>query len=186
LPFPSLICPVRAHRSISCTAGAPPPSSQGSIAPPPFSKRPRVRTRGEYPSHAFISPSIAPVPVQLLTGVNRATARPFLPRSAFSGAPCWFYAHGCVRCVALNVPDSLPKPLSPAVAAPLVSGEPSPRDRAAPPHSCPAPGRWILGVYSRLGGLDFSRAYLISALRSRSDRSSLSPSPAPLPLGPAG
>jgi hypothetical protein len=40
-----------------------PPLTRGSTAPPPFPKCPRVRTQGEQPSHSFISPSIAPVPV---------------------------------------------------------------------------------------------------------------------------
>jgi hypothetical protein len=71
------------------------------------------------------------------------------------------------------------------VAVPLVSGETPPRDRAAPPCSCPATGCWISGVRLRSSGLDLIGADLILALRSRSDRSSLSPSPAPLPLGPA-
>jgi hypothetical protein len=52
-----------------------------------FSKRLRVRTRGEHPFHAFISPSIAPEPAQLLIGVSCAAAGLFPPRSAFSGAP---------------------------------------------------------------------------------------------------
>jgi hypothetical protein len=81
--------------------------------------------------------------------------------------------HGRVRCVALNVPDPFPKPL-----------EPSPRDRAVPPRSCPALGCWISGVRPRSDGLGLIRADLTSALRSRSDRSPLSPSPTPLPLGP--
>jgi hypothetical protein len=62
----------------------------------------------------------------------------------------------------------------------------SPRDRAAPPRPRPAASRWISGVCPRSDSLDFIRAGLISALRSRSDRSSLSPSPVLLPLGPAG
>jgi hypothetical protein len=63
------------------------PLTRGSIAPPPFSKRPEVRTRGEHPSHAFISPSIAPESAQLLTGVSCAAAGLFPLRSVFSGAP---------------------------------------------------------------------------------------------------
>jgi hypothetical protein len=74
------------HRSSFCS-GAPPPSTRGSTAPSPSSTRPRVRTRGEHPSHAFISSSIAPAPAQLLTGVSCAAAAPFPPRSMFSGAP---------------------------------------------------------------------------------------------------
>jgi hypothetical protein len=111
VPFPSLLRPVRAHRSISCAAGAPPPSTRGSIAPPPFSKRLGVRTRGEHPSHAFISPSITPAPTQLLPGVSCAAAEPFHLRSL--APPGRFYAHGRVRRVALNVSNPFPKPLDP-------------------------------------------------------------------------
>ena len=78
---------VHAHQSSSCAVGAPPSSTRGSTAPLPFSKRPRVRTRGEHPSHAVISPSIIPAPAQLLARVSCAAAEPFLPRSVFSGAP---------------------------------------------------------------------------------------------------
>jgi hypothetical protein len=113
VPSPSLLRPVHAHLSSSCAIGAPPPSTQGSTAPPPFSKRPGVRTRGEHPSHAVISPSIIPAPAQLLAGVSCATAKPFLPQSAFSGAPCRFCAHGRVRRVALNMSDRFPKPPEP-------------------------------------------------------------------------
>jgi hypothetical protein len=85
VPSPSLLCPDHAHRSSSCAVGAPPPSTRGSTAPPLFSKRPRVRTRGEQPSHALNSPSTTPEPSQLLAGVSCAAAQPFSPRSALSG-----------------------------------------------------------------------------------------------------
>jgi hypothetical protein len=42
-------------------------------------------------------------------------------------------AHGRVRKTARNAPELFPKPLEPAVASPLVFGEPSPWDRVAPP-----------------------------------------------------
>jgi hypothetical protein len=113
VPSPSLLCPVHAHQSSSCAVGAPPSSTRGSTAPLPFSKRPRVRTRGEHPSHAVISPSIIPAPAQLLARVSCAAAEPFLPRFAFSVAPCRFCAHGCVRRDVLNVPGSFPKPPEP-------------------------------------------------------------------------
>jgi hypothetical protein len=87
VPSPSLLRSVHAHRSSSCTVGAPPPSTRGSTAPPPFSKRPGVRTRGEQPSHALNSPSITPEPAQFLAGVSCAAAEPFTLRSVFSGAP---------------------------------------------------------------------------------------------------
>jgi hypothetical protein len=165
---------------------SPPPSTRGSTAPPPFSKCPGVRTRGEQPSYAFISPSIALVPAQLLTGVSCAAAGPSPPRSASSGTPCRFYAHGRVRRVSLNVSDPFPKPLEPHRGRP-------PRLRralATKPSGATAhmsgPDCWISGVRPRSDGLGLIRADLISDLQSRSDRSSLSPSPAPLQLGLAG
>jgi hypothetical protein len=84
-------------------------------------------------------------------------------------------AHGRVHHVALG----------PHRGRPLVSGETSPRDRAAPPHPCSVADCWISSVRLRFGGLDLISADLISTARSRSDHSPLSPSPAPLPLGPA-
>jgi hypothetical protein len=87
VPSRSLLRPVHAHRSSSCAVGATPPSTRGSTAPPPFSKHPGVRTRGEHPSHVVISRSIIPAPAQLLAGVSCAAAEPFLLRSTFSGTP---------------------------------------------------------------------------------------------------
>jgi hypothetical protein len=84
-------------------------------------------------------------------------------------------AHGCVHHVALNMPNHFPKTLDPRRGCSPRLREPSPRDRAAPPRSCPATGCWILGVHPRFGGLDLIRADMISALRSRSGRSPLSP-----------
>jgi hypothetical protein len=83
--------------------------------PPLFSKRPKVHTRGEHPSHAFISPSIAPKPAQLLTGVSCAATGLFPPRSVFSGKDrtVVFCTHSRVRRVTLNKPDPFPKPLEP-------------------------------------------------------------------------
>jgi hypothetical protein len=163
-----------------------PPSTRGSTAPPPFSKCPAVRTRGEQPSHVFISPSITQCPcncspelVAPSRDLSHRGLRPLVP-------PCRFCTHGRVSHVALNVPDPFSKPLDPRRGRPLVSGEPSPRDRAASLCSCPAPGCRISGVRPRFDGLGLIRADLISALRSGSDRSSLSPSPAPPQLGPAG
>jgi hypothetical protein len=85
--------------------------------------------------------------------------------------------HGRVFHVALNTHDPLPKPLEPHRGRPLVSGETSPQGQAAPPRPCPAIGCWISSVRPRSGSLDLIRADLISTLRSRSDRSPLSPSP---------
>jgi hypothetical protein len=48
---------------------------------------PGVRTRCEQPSHALISPSVAPAPAQFLTGASCTVVEPFPPRSVFSGAP---------------------------------------------------------------------------------------------------
>jgi hypothetical protein len=71
------------------------------------------------------------------------------------------------------------------VAIPLISGETSPRGRAAPPHPSPVACRWISGVRPRSSGLDLIRPNLILTAQSRSNRSPLSPSPAPLLLGTA-
>jgi hypothetical protein len=71
---------------------------------PSFSKRPGVRTRGEHPSHAVISPSIIPAPAQLHAGVSCAAAEPFLPRSAFSSAPVSvLHPRSCSSCRAERV-----------------------------------------------------------------------------------
>jgi hypothetical protein len=103
---------------------SPPPSTRGSTAPPPFSKHPEVRTRGEQPFHAFISPSIAQCPrncspelVAPLRDLSHRSLRPLVP-------PCRFCAHGHVCRVALNVPDPFPKPLEPHCGRPLISGDP--------------------------------------------------------------
>ena len=179
MPFPSLVYPVRAHRSVSCAARAPQPSTRGSIAPPPFSKRPGVRTQGDHPSHAFISPSITQSPRNCSPELV-APPRDFSHHGLRSLAPsCRFCAHGRFCRVALNVSDPFPKPLEPRCGRPLVSSEPSPRDQAVPPRSCPAPGRWITGVRPRSNGLGLISADLISALQSKSDRLLSSPHPCP-------
>jgi hypothetical protein len=168
-----------------------------------FLAQPEPRRRGpEAPSHPRRSPSVpefalkvSTLPMPLFRQVSRSRSHPrhcsselVAPLRDFShrglrslAPPCRFCAHGRVRRVALNVFEPFPKPLEPRRGCPLVSGEPSPRDRVAPSRSGPAPGCWILGVRPRSGGLDFSRTDLIPALRSRSDRPSLSPSPVPLP-----
>jgi hypothetical protein len=92
---------------------SPPPSTQGSTTPPPFPKHPEVRSRGEQPSHAFISLSIVPVPAQFLAGVDprrrsppRRVLHPLVPS-------CQFCAHGRVRQIALSTLELFPKPLEP-------------------------------------------------------------------------
>jgi hypothetical protein len=186
LPFPSLVCLVRAHRGVSYAAGA-------------------RRRRPEAPPHPLRSPSILEFALEVsnLSMPLFRQVSPQCPRNCSPELvapprdlshrglyplvpPCRFCAHGHVRRVTLNVPDPFPKPLEPHRGRPLVSGEPLPRDRAAPPRSCPVPGCWISGVRPRSEGLGLIRADLISALRSRSDHSSLSPSPMPMQLGPAG
>jgi hypothetical protein len=83
--------------------------------------------------------------------------RDFFHRSLRSLAPpCRFCAHGRVRRVTLNVSDPFPKPLEPRHGRPLLSGEPSPRDQAAPPRLGPDPGRWISDVRLSSDGLDFN------------------------------
>jgi hypothetical protein len=93
--------------------------------------------------------------------------------------------HGRVRRVALNVPNPFPKPLEPRRDRPPCLR----RALAAGPSGATAlmsgSGCWISSVRPRPDGLGLIRADLTSTLRSRSGRSPLSPSPAPLPLGPA-
>jgi hypothetical protein len=165
-------------------------------------KEPR-HCRPEDPSHPHCSPSIlefalevSNLPMPLFRQVSpqspcNCSPELFVPPRDFFhyrlrslAPPCRFYAHGCVRRVALNVPDPFPKPLKPCRSRP-------PRLRRAlttRPSAAlmSAPGSWIPGVYPRSNGLGLINVDLILALRSRSDRSSLSPSPVPLPLGPAG
>jgi hypothetical protein len=156
LPFPSLVCPIRAHQSISCAAGAPLPSTRGSIAPcrsPSVSEfalevstlsMPLFRQVSPQNPHNCSSELVAPP-----QDFSHRGLRSLVP-------PCRLCAHGCVRRVALNVPHPFPTLLEPHRGCPLVSSEPSLWDRAAPPRLCRAPGRWILNVRPRSGGLDFS------------------------------
>jgi hypothetical protein len=104
--LPGLRSPERFLRSQS-----PPASTRGSTAPPPFPKRPRVRTQGEQPSHAFILPSIAQCPhnsspelIRAAVSPPRRVLRPLVP-------PCRFCAHGRVRQIALSALELFPKPL---------------------------------------------------------------------------
>jgi hypothetical protein len=93
-------------------------------------------------------------------------------------------AHVRVCQTALNAPKLVPKPLEPRRGQPprlrraLDAG---PSDATAP---VSAPSRYISGVRPRSGDLDLTRADLIAALRSRSNRPSLFPltrAPAPRP-----
>jgi hypothetical protein len=134
-----LVCPTHAHWSISCAARAPPPSTRISIAPPPFSK----------PLEFALEVSNLPMPLfhqalpLRLRNCSLELAAPpqnLSHHGLCSLAPsCWFCAHGRVHRVALNVSDPFPKPLEPHHGRPLVSSEPSPRDRAAPPRLGLAP-----------------------------------------------
>jgi hypothetical protein len=92
---------------------SPPPSTRGSTTPSLFPKRPGVRTRGEQPSHVFISPSIAPVLAQLLTGVSCAVVGPFHRGLCPLVPPCRFCTHGRVRQISLSALELFPKPLEP-------------------------------------------------------------------------
>jgi hypothetical protein len=91
-------------------------------------------------------------------------------------------AHGRVRHVTLNVTDPFPKPLE------LRQGRP-PRLRRAlaagtSGASTPMSSLRLLDLERRseIWRLDLTKADLISALQSRSDRSPLFPSLVPLPL----
>jgi hypothetical protein len=65
------------------------------------------------------------------------------------------------------------------VAVPLISGETSPRGRAAPPHPVPVIGCWISGIRPRSGGLDLIRTVLISIVRWGFSSSTRSAHPRP-------
>jgi hypothetical protein len=182
LPFPSLVSLVRAHRSTSCAAGA-------------HRRRPEGPPHPHRPSSALefaLEVSNLPVPlIQPLLPFCPRNSSPELIRAAISPprhVPRSLVllrrrgAHGRVRQIALSALELFPKPLEPRRGNPPHLR----RDRAVPPHPRPATSSWISGVCPRSGGLELIRADLISALRSRSDCSPLSPSPAPMPLGPAG
>jgi hypothetical protein len=87
------------------------PLTQGSTAPPLFSKRPGVRTRGEKASHAFISPSIAQCPRNSSPELIRAAVIP--PRRVLHPLVplCRFCAHGRVHQITLSALEIFPKPL---------------------------------------------------------------------------
>jgi hypothetical protein len=186
LPFPSLVCPVCAHRSVSCAAGArrrrpeAPPQPRRSLSAPVFalevSNLPMPLFRQVPPqcphnsSSELIRAAVSPP--------RRVLRPPKLPRQRGT--------HGRVRHVALNALELFPKPLEPSRGRPPRLQ----RDLTVRPSGATAPASdqqpLDLGRRPRSVGLDLTRADLISALRSRSDCSPLSPSPTPLPLGPAG
>jgi hypothetical protein len=116
------------------------------------------RRRPEAPSHPCRSPSVPEFALEMSTllmplfrQVSPQRPRTCSPELAVAPwnlshhglhsltPPCRFCAHGHVRCVALNVSDPFPKPLERHRGRPLVFGEPSPWDRAAPPRSGLAP-----------------------------------------------
>jgi hypothetical protein len=166
---------------------SPPPSTQGSPHPHRPLSAPEFALEARNLPVPLIRPLLPFGPCNSSPELIRIVVSP--PRRVTRSLVllCQRGAHGRVRQIALSALELYtPNPYSLAVVVPLVSGEPSPRDRAALPHPRPTASRWISGVHPRSGGLDLIRVDLISALRSRSDCSPLSPSPVPLPLGPAG
>jgi hypothetical protein len=164
LPFPSLVCPVHAHGSTSCAAGA------------------RHR-RPEAPPHPRRSPSALefalevrnlPVPlIRLLLPFCPCNSSPELIRAAVSPPRCVPRslvllrrrgAHGRVRQIALSVLELFPKPLEPRRGRP-------PRLRralAARPSGATAPA-------SGRQSLDLGRPSEIGWLRLNQSGSNLSP-----------
>jgi hypothetical protein len=115
LPFPSLICPVHAHRSVSCAARArrrrpeAPPHPRRSLSVPEFglevSNLPMPLFRQvspQCPSNS--SPELIRAAVSPLCRV----LRPLVP-------PCRFCAHGRVPQIALSALELFPKPLEPCL-----------------------------------------------------------------------
>jgi hypothetical protein len=113
VPFPSLVCPARAHRSSSCAAGAPPPSPRRVPAPPSL------------PRDSALPLEVSNLPAPLIWSLLPWLARdcsPELPHAAVSPPrrvqrPLvllrWRDAHGRVRQTALNAPELVPKHLEP-------------------------------------------------------------------------
>jgi hypothetical protein len=93
--------------------------------------------------------------------------------------------HGRVRQITRIAPRPVPKPQEPRRGRPARLRRTLAAGLTTPPRLGPSPSHWISGVRPRSGSLGFISADLIAALRSGSSRSPLSPSPAPLPLGPA-
>jgi hypothetical protein len=180
-PSPSLSRPVRAHRSNLHAAGAPPSSPRRVLAPPSLLRDSSASPQGEKPARTLIwlsplccsrdcSRDWSPEQSRAAVSPPRCGLRSLVPLRQREG-------HGRVRQTALNAPKLNPKPLEPR------RGQP-PRLRrafAVGPSGATAPmsaaGRFISGVRPRSNGSNLTRADLIPALRSRSDRPSFFPSP---------
>jgi hypothetical protein len=113
VPSSSLLCPVHAHRSSSCTVGAPPLSTRGSTAP------------RRSPSVSKFALEVSNLPMPLICQLSHQSPRncslelATSPRNLFHRSlrslapPCQFCAHGCVRRDVLNVSCPFPKPPEP-------------------------------------------------------------------------
>jgi hypothetical protein len=141
VPSPSLVCPVRAHRSGSCTAGAPPPSPRRVPVPPSLPRASSASPQGEQPPHAPFSQCTT-----LVSAIARGSCpAPPLARLAVCST-LW-----CSRAGVVPLAESARSPSAclgqppilwcPVVAGLLVSGEFPSRDRAAPPHPSLPPCR---------------------------------------------
>jgi hypothetical protein len=110
LPFPSLICPVHAHRSVSCAAGA---HRRRPVAPPHPRYSPSVPefalevSNLPMPLFRQVSPQCPrnSSPELICTAVSppRRVLRPLVPS-------CRFCAHGGVCQIALSAFELFPKP----------------------------------------------------------------------------
>jgi hypothetical protein len=113
VPFPSLVRPVRAHRSDSCAGGASPSSPRRVLAPPALPRDPALPLKVRNPP--------TPLIWSLLLYCSRDCS-PELSRTAVSlprRVQCLLLpprrrdAHGRVRQTTLIVPELNPNPLVP-------------------------------------------------------------------------